>query len=131
MSEFLINWNLANDGDTLFVEASTDGVNWELPLNFTFGGASGGWQWMDGQRPVATLDNLPALYLRWRLLTQRVRDLGRRRTSTTSSFAAGETATPPAASGTQFASGTSMASPHVAGAAALAFAKVPERPSPA
>ena len=81
-AEFLINWNLANDGDTLVVEASTNASTWSTAWSFTSAARSAaGSGWCDGDRPF---DNLPTLYLRWRLLTRRVRGPPTASTSTTS-----------------------------------------------
>ena len=120
--QFVVYWDLANDGDQLIVESSTDGVTWGGPTNWTatFGGASGGYQFMDGN-PGGLLDNKATVYLRFNLQSNAagvsdgvyVDDVVMRCTPTAApnSFA--------------YASGTSQASPHVAGAAALAFAKEP------
>ena len=120
--QFLFYWDLANDGvDTAFIDASTDGVNWGLPnLAMSFGGNSGGWQWMD-VNAGGTMDNKPSIYLRWRLLAN-TPDVSDGVYTDQVVIRCDPVASP---GDFAYASGTSQASPMVAGAAALAFAKVP------
>ena len=116
--QYTANHALAND--QLIIARSTNGNSWTTSK--THSGSSAGWEWtnLDG---TGSFDDRSALYFRWQLVTG---------ASTTadgaqldyialrcrrSNYATG--------SAYQYFVGTSMASPHVAGAAALAYAKAP------
>ena len=104
--------------DGLLVEASTNGATWSSVAGWT--GVTGGWTWQDDD--LSAFDGLPNVYLRFRLVSDgsqtgdgayldEVTVRCRRATYSGNEYA--------------YLQGTSMATPHVSGAAALAWAKVP------
>jgi subtilisin family serine protease len=104
--------------DGLFVEASTNGATWTSVAGWT--GSTGGWTWQD--EDLSAFDGLPSVYLRFRLVSDG---------SQTGDGAYIDDVEVRCERGTYFGNeyaylqGTSMATPHVTGAAALALAKVP------
>ncbi|MGH2978849.1 MAG: S8 family serine peptidase [Solirubrobacterales bacterium] len=116
--QYFLWLNTEQGFDGIFVEASTNGTSWtELAA---WSGTSGGWIWLD--EDLSAFDGQPNVYLRYRLLTDGsqtgdgayVDDVAVR--CTRSAYAGNEYA---------YLQGTSMATPHVTGAAALAWARVP------
>jgi subtilisin family serine protease len=112
-------WLDAEQGfDGIFVEASTNGSTWTEVAAWS--GNSGGWIWLD--EDLSAFDGQPNVYLRYRLVTDG---------SITRDGAYIDDVTVRCARATYlgneyaFLQGTSMATPHVTGAAALAWARVP------
>jgi subtilisin family serine protease len=104
--------------DGIIVEASTNGTTWtELAA---WSGASSGWIWQD--EDMSAFDGQPNMYLRYRFVSDGsqtgdgayIDDVAVRCVRAT--YFGNEYA---------YLQGTSMATPHVTGAAALAWAKVP------
>src|SRR6185503_11720040 len=104
--------------DGIFVEASTDATTWTQVAAWS--GTTGGWTWQNDD--LSAFNGRPAVYLRYRMQSDGSQtrdgayldDVTVRCTRAT--YAGNEYA---------YLQGTSMATPHVTGAAALAWAKAP------
>lgn len=107
-----------NNGDFLDVEGSTDGTNWSFIGGWT--GSTGG-DWLSGGHDISAFDGGPT-YIRFRLRSNALLEYDGASVDQVEVRCLGTTY-----SGGEYSyfSGTSMATPHVAGAAALIISAAP------
>ena len=117
-AQYFLWLNTEQGSDGLIVEASTDASTWTEVAAWS--GNSGGWSWQD--EDLSAFDGQPNVYLRYRFVSDGsqtgdgayIDDVAVR--CVRAGYFGSEYA---------FLQGTSMATPHVTGAAALAWARVP------